>query len=450
MNSLVYLFKSIPKMLFEPLAICTLIWIILALFIFRKRDKLLFWMVFASIVFMLSWRLCFRMKSSRYAAFLIYPSVIFTACFCLKTRTILHWVFQRLKWGKPLKYFLCKIFPALTVFGLAAACIGKTLHRNPYGNFLYDVTQTYLKHSGGKGCIHTQRSMRVAWYIGRSLKKEEELNSTQDEAALPFVRKAVAKAQNIPGNHYFFYYLNKGDPEPNSQTMKSELAGGEWKILDRRYVSSRKNREFILALYKPVCPNIEEWSGKIPDQPQGNLYPGGDFETVLQGEKLKDYLDLFKRNGITEYMSPTDRKLPSGWWPGLGEKNKDNPPDIRLHEKSPLAGKYSLFIDSRPPRKTASIGVWGYINDRNCKYSLFVRGNGNEESKLKVILFSQNKVLRKFLTREVLEFLLQPGKLYRIHGSISIDKYPAEWRNFSMEISVDGCVTLDQVSAVPF
>ena len=71
-------------------------------------------------------------------------------------------------------------------------------------------------------------------------------------------------SKNIPGEHYFFFYLKKGETEPNADTMEFDKSSGTWEIVSRYYTARHKKKEFLLARYRPVCPNIEEWQGKIP------------------------------------------------------------------------------------------------------------------------------------------------------------------------------------------
>ena len=451
MTSLLYLFQSIPKILFEPLAIVSLLWIVLALFFFRKLDKALFRLVFASVAFMLAWRLCSRMLSARYASFLIYPAVIFTACFCLRIGTFLRWLFRRLKWGSPQMHLLCGILPAAVIFGLAAACAGKSLHRNLAGNFLSDVVRTYLKHSGGKGFIHAQENVRVSWYVGRRFWEVDFLYVPQGEAAFSSVRKAVGRIRNTPGNHYFFYYLKKGEQAPGPETMKKELAGGEWRILDRRWVSSRKNKELVLALCVPACARLEEWTGKIPDLPKNNLLRNGDFEAPLAGAALKHRREYYKKTGFLSYAD-SSRTLPAHWGLRLGADRK-NPPDLRLTGKDVLAGVSSLAADARRSKHHFAL-LSSPVRKKNTdlRFSFFVRNDDESDSRVSVRFIAWLKDRRRDHFVKDLALRLGKGKTYRVHGTIKKEQIPASAADgFYIYVCAKGKYTFDQfcVTAEP-
>ena len=448
MIMLEYLFKSIPKILFEPLAITALLWIVPALFFFRKRDKVLYWVIFTSIVFMLAWRLAFPaiMLSSRYASFLIYPSVIFTACLCFKAPPVFRWLFRKLGWNFPEKRTVCKLLSVGIFIGLTAACIGKTLHTNPYGNFIGDTVKTYQKEVKVPAYIYTQEIARIAWYTGRDIKDIGRLNTAPQEQILPAVRKRIRTLKNIPGNHCFFFYLTKEETAPSPDSLKDVLAGGTWTILDRRYVSKKKNREFLLAVYTPVCPNIEEWNGEIPQEAKGNRIFNGNFERVLQGKALEDFLARCRKNGVQKYLHSGELELPEKWWVNIGCDNRENPPDIRLQSNRPLVGKYSLFLDSRPPRKTAITDTWFSFDKEQGRFSLWIQAHGTNSSKVRLVIKTKDRNLKNDQLLEALTFLLSGGKTYHVKGDISLDKAP---RYLCLQILVDGCVTIDQASVVP-
>lgn len=451
MIMLIYLFRSIPRILFEPLAVTALLWIIGALILFRKHDKVLFWTIFASVAFLCAWRIVLQsiVLSSRYSAFLIYPCVIFTACLCVKSRSVFCWTFRKLHWNFPGKRVVCRLLSTALLIGLTAACLGKTFHLNPYGNFIRALVQSYLEKARSPAFIHTQEAARISWYAGRKIRDISVLNISPRDPALPFIRKRIGESKNLSGYHYFFYYLTKGEPVPSSRNLKDVLAGGTWTVLDRRYVSKKKDREFLLAVCKPGCPNIEEWPDGIPELPRENLYSNGGFEQVLRGKMFDHYRTFYRKNEIREYLDLTARKLPMGWWPSLGKSSKDIPPDIRLREESPLAGRFSLFIDSRPPRKPANIIYWYSRKESNCRYQFFVRGNGSRPSRFRLDIMSKNEVSMKLTPEETLTFFLLPGKTYRIHGNISTGNFRENQRNFLLCFRVNGCVTVDQVSVVP-
>ena len=105
-----YLFKNISKILYEPIAVCVIIYLVWTLFFFRKKDKLFYWGFLLTIVFMVGWRLaCHKvMLSSRYSALLIYPALIITACLCGKVHPFFRWLLQKLHLNFSGKTQICR------------------------------------------------------------------------------------------------------------------------------------------------------------------------------------------------------------------------------------------------------------------------------------------------------------------------------------------------------
>ena len=70
------LFKTIPGILYEPVACCTVVGLILAVWMCRENRHTFFWLIVCSLFFMVGWRCGIRITSNRYGAVLIYPAVI--------------------------------------------------------------------------------------------------------------------------------------------------------------------------------------------------------------------------------------------------------------------------------------------------------------------------------------------------------------------------------------
>ncbi len=444
-----YLFKNISKILYEPIAVCVIIYLVWTLFFFRKKDKLFYWGFLLTVIFMVGWRLaCHKvMLSSRYSALLIYPALIITACLCGKVHPFFRWLLKKLHLNFSGKTQICRFLTVVVFVGLLIACLAKALHLNPYGNYWRKISQTYLKHSNGTGEVHTisgERN-RLTYYAAKQLKEINVLTWKADELPIDFVKKNVTLVKNIPGNHYFFYYLRKGNVEPTAENMQQELSGGKWQILDRQYLSKRKNKELVLALYQPACPNIEEWNQPIPPMPAKNLCRNGDFETVVPPAAVKNLEKKYQESGVKGYTDLSDRKLPNFWWFSLGQY-KDDPPDFRLQDNSPLAGKYSLYIDSPNPARLAYFDGWFYVNSKNCQYEFFIRGEGQKKSTVYFSIVSRNPKIKSKLPLEKIKLVIESGKTYRVRGEIFAKKYPKGW--LCAAFNINGCVLIDQMSIV--
>ena len=445
-----YLFYTVPPMLFETLAITMLIGFAVLLTLRKKKNPVLFWSLTGIVLFMIAWRLAVHslMLSSRYAQIIIYPCIILSACLCMNTQALFRWIFRKLKLSFPYRKDICKFLPTVLFISLTLACIGKNLHVDPYGNFIKKITTAYQKYADSKDHIHItfHEYHRIAWYLKRKI-NDVQFFTAENQTALSSVSKVTETFKNFQGNHYLFFYLRKKETEPSARTMKFDKDSGSWEILERFYTSKRKNKEIILARYRPACPNIQEWQKKIPELPADDILKSGNFEQVRQGIVLKSLENYYKKHQIKGYCDLSKRKIPLNWWFVLSSWNKDNPPEINLTEKNPLAGKYSLLIDSRPPLSPA-IFSGAYVH-KPCRYTFFVRGEGKHVSQLQLNAFFGNMKAKKYTSRLRDKFLIQPGKTYRIDGEIPAGQFPRGFQSFCLQFVVKGYVTLDQVSLTP-
>ena len=94
------------------------------------------------------------------------------------------------------------------------------------------------------------------------------------------------------------------------------------------------------------------------------------------------------------------------------------------------------------------MAYWYYYN-KPCSYSIFVRGEGDKISTVRVDAVSRNSKIKKNIRTLLGNFEIQPGKVYRLHGNILCDKFEPEFRNFCLGMAVKGFVSIDQVSLVP-
>ena len=122
-------FKLIPQILFEPIAVGAVLGLFTALIFFWKKHGNFYWIVTVSIVFMLGWRLAIQIISTRYASILIYPAIIFCVYFCFKLEDLCKLI---PKFPERLR----RMVPWLFLIGLSIASLVKTLHYNPYENYI--------------------------------------------------------------------------------------------------------------------------------------------------------------------------------------------------------------------------------------------------------------------------------------------------------------------------
>lgn len=81
---------------------------------------------------------------------------------------------------------------------------------------------------------------------------------------------------------------------------------------------------------------------------------------------------------------------------------------------------------------------------------MLVRVEGDKPSKYGIATISRNVKLNKYQIFYQREFLLQPGKIYRIFGKIPTDTFSEDYRNFCLQLRSYGAVTVDQVSLIPY
>ena len=439
------LVTDIIKILFEPFAVGALMAIISSLLFYRKKCTAWYLALSGAVVFAVAWRIvCFPvMRSSRYSMILIFPALIFLAWFCLKFGVLLRRYWPE-SWGGDWRNLFCRLLPGLCVIGLSCACLGQILHFNFYGNWLPEIVSVYQKHASSADTLYVQgEERRLAFYAGKPM---QSLRLLPDKPFTEYLPEYLQQKKNIPGKHYFFFVRRKGQPEPTTECLQLSAGDGSWKILARHFTSRRNNKEFILALFEPGCPNIEEWNKPIPAMPAENLYKRiGGFETPLSAQQRKREEVRFKKLGIKEYFDLSQRPLPEGWWLGLYSYHIKHTPDFRLINNHPLAEKYSLRIDSGKN----FAGFYAFYVYKSCHFSFFVRNDGTNEAVLHFIIGGRNTKLKKYQENGRLFFHLKPGKTYRISGNVKIEKNPVELRNFCPIFQVKGCVLIDQISLVP-
>ena len=444
-----YLFYTAPQMLFEPFAIAVLISFACILLLRKKKNALLFRSLTGIVLFMIAWRLSIHslMLSSRYAQILIYPCIILSGCLCLNTQALFCWLFRKFKFDFQYRKDICKFLPTVLFVSLFFACIGKALHVDPYGNFIEKITTSYQKYADPEDHILITKSehYRISWALKRKISDVQVIHEN-NRTALSSVSKTVQGLKNFEGNYYLFFYLKKKEAEPSARTMNFDKDSGSWEILERFYTSKRKHKEIILARYRPVCPNIKEWNKPIPSLPSDDMFKSiGNFEKPLNIPTRKNREEYFKKQELKEYADLSGRLLPNGWWISLNKYHKKNPPDVRLSDKNPLKGRYSLFINTN----NHILGFnAGYVF-KNCKVTFFIRPEGKKPTLMKLLLCSKNFKANHFKTQKVLLFQLQPGKIYRIQKAVDLSKFPQGFQNLCPIIHLRGCATIDQFSIEP-
>ena len=446
-----YLLQSIPRILFEPLAVGAFLWIITSLFLFRRKRKPFYWIIFVAVCIMLIWRLCAisLMASGRYSSFLIYPATIFTVCFCFKLNTICRWLLMRFdkKQIIPHRNLICRIIPWLFMIGLSIAGIVKSLNFNPYDTVLPETCRFYRDLPGEKNNpVQVDADPELfGYYSSTPLKQISRIPKNDKISIEDQLRNKLKRLKNDPGDHYFFFYLRKKDAEPTAETLGLKPGDGKWEILKRSFVSKRKNKELLLARFTAGCPNMKEWNGPVPSvTAKNNFCVNGDFERLRPQKQQEARKAALKAMGITVFDEHPEKYFPYAWWLSYGAWFKDKPqPDMHVSAKNPIAGTYSLFVDSTKTKFGSAFNSRYVYLKNGAAYSLFVRNEAETDSTVLLTFFSRGKDGKRIRNLENVFCKIPPGKLYQISGTFPAP--PDNSHSTCLHFTVKGKVVIDQV-----
>lgn len=123
------LFKTIPGILYEPVACCTVVGLILAVWMCRENRHTFFWLIVCSLFFMVGWRCGIRITSNRYGAVLIYPAVI-AAAYCFFQ---MEWLARYIpRFPERFRRFV----PYVLILTMIIIELAQYFHYNPYGDYI--------------------------------------------------------------------------------------------------------------------------------------------------------------------------------------------------------------------------------------------------------------------------------------------------------------------------
>ena len=405
---------------------------------------------------MVGWRLfCHSiMLSTRYASILLYPAIICTAWFCFYLRKIAKLLFLYLSNANgQLVDQICAFIPILLITGISVAGLIKILHYNPYGNHTAILCKELEQKNTGRDLrVYTYLASqplnehvaqeRIAYYSKISKQRILNLLNDQDGNWQDVLINRIKDTSNSFKDFFFVFYLRNGETEPVTRFIKMHPELGTWNCLQSEYTSPKKNKRINLYRFIPAHPNMDEWNVAIPELPADNIIKNGGFETVLSGNRLDKLLEYYDSVGAPSY-SDVNRIFPDNWRFDIGPWNNDNPPDMRLCSDNPLAGKYSLFLDSlHTVRKSGFYSDEIRTQQNNCKYDFFIQNIGQQDAGLWVQIRSWIPEDRKDVIWDGLYFTLDAGKNYRIHSSIDMSLIKVDF--FKISITCTGKTILDQ------
>lgn len=244
-------FKLIPQILFEPIAVGAVLGLFTALIFFWKKHGNFYWIVTVSIVFMLGWRLAIQIISTRYASILIYPAIIFCVYFCFKLEDLCKLI---PKFPEKLRH----IVPWLFIIGLAIASLVKTLHYNPYENYIrYNsavAKQDAAKFAKPLALSDSRDTRRYHYYSGIKTFGIPALDFPSDT-----VNTAVIKSLL---NHYsrqcdvLYFFIDELSSNAPLTGAALGLPPENWTLLSSQYHNRRKKKQ--LRLYRYLPPKREK------------------------------------------------------------------------------------------------------------------------------------------------------------------------------------------------
>ncbi len=247
------IFKQIPQILFEPVAIGACLGILTAMIAGWRKRSVRYWMILFAILFMIGWRVAIQTASARYSAVLICPAVILTVYFCFRLEFICRCFVK-----SPRMYRLCRFIPYLVITGLVFGCIIKIMRFDAYSGYVAEACRVYLADRSPDlpdyiYCVDGMENTRISYYS--KLDSGKNVESVMRD----FLRSRLKELRNIAGVHYFYAFHKKGQPYYTAENL--ELSGGEWRRLGSFYTSKRRNKEFVLYKYIPDCLNAKAGKG---------------------------------------------------------------------------------------------------------------------------------------------------------------------------------------------
>ena len=244
-------FKLIPQILFEPIAVGALLGLFTALIFFWKKHGIFYWIVTVSIIFMLGWRLAIQIVSTRYASILIYPAVIFCVYFCFKLEDLCKLI---PKFPERLR----RMVPWLFLIGLSIASLVKTLHYNPYENYIRSncsaAKQDAAQFARPLALADPREVRRYHYYSGVKTLEAPALDFPGDTVN-PAVIKSFLTRYSPQCDVLYLFIVELSSNEPLTGAALG-IPPENWKLLSCHYQNRRKKKQ--LRLYRYLPPKREK------------------------------------------------------------------------------------------------------------------------------------------------------------------------------------------------
>ena len=397
------LLQSIPKIVYEPLAVGALCGILLLCWKTRPFRNRWGWIIGAVLLWMIAWRTIYQIISSRYASVLIYFAVILTVYACFRLETFCRDI------CRCPKRFAAYI-PYVFIGGLMIACLLKAIHFDPYSSHIsqgYEVLRTFAARETVTVWTEEDNAMRTQFYTGIQTVPLERIDSAALREELKnFRRFGTALLLDIQER--------SSQPFQNRQELGlSESA--EWQPVFSCYANRKKKKKHNIYRYKPLLP-VQVSCPAEPMEMTGNMLKDGGLELLDSPEISAKRLPVHMRE--IPFYDNREFRMPRTGYFGIPSKKygPGKAPELEIVTEDVIAGKYSLKIHAR-----GEDGYWVFYErfPSGCYlYSVRVKGLPGTLVQLFLNTAKHNAYFGNF---PVAEFRLPDEKLYELKVMISED-----------------------------
>lgn len=431
-------FFVILKGMFFPLWILFVLGIALCLYQtgYNKKEQKRprFLPVICICAFMLLWRWCAHISSSRYSIALIIPAIGFGSYFLSNNH-----------------------IPSLFRFVAGLICFAFLIHKDLRvdlrSNYYVDICHVIRQDSKGNLSpvvwSFEGNCNRLFYYCGSNIPVYEFHHDYSNGNLQDYINRCILNA-GLDHDCIYIYLRNKRGEAP----LKAKDVGFSdnfWKIRMHGFCDSHKKKEFYLYEAIKCNPKFSE-SDLSEDELlsykkeiENNLFLNGDFEKSSSDKHFQNVLNTLKDNPNKPSYRPQNPLFwPDRWLPHNGYTD-DSMPIVELTDQS-ISGKRSLFLSSQgetmvySPRKSLD-GI------KDFEITFLARNLSKSEMFVEMRFYKKNT--NNTITQNIrTDIFLDASKtrIYRIPIHIAPQDYTEIAVFFGLK---SGALTLDDIALVP-
>ena len=399
-------FTTIPRCLFEPLAVCALLGILLSLWLCRARRNRLFWLVSSGLFFLIFWRVVVEIGSGRYASILIYPTVIFVSylCFHVKELPGLTRIPERFQPFLPWSLLL-----------LACVCLGKDFRFNRYEGYLRECADIARRDSA---CFQSPLALtygkevkRIGYYSGLPTLfygKGDVIDRNASE-----ISDLLKRHRNF-GDALYLFVDEKRDASPITAESLG-VSERKWSMLASCFQDNRRKKRLTLYRYLPGAIPWKIATQKDIEQfereDKREMLFNGHFEQFEEKKHFHPFLQTLQPPGHSFYSRP-NWQFPAGW--GFESRVSNvNAVEAELHI-SELTGKHALRLSGRSRFIVFTRGMLP-----RGEYELSFLVHGRPETRFGISFYTYNNLGRFVAYRDAAHYRLASGEECLYHLRIT-------------------------------